>query len=406
MRKLLLILFILLNIKSAYTQQNILSQKAEISVFTIGPGSSLNDAFGHNAFRIKDVEKGTDLVFNYGVYDFNTPNFYLKFAQGKLNYLIGVDSYADFLNNYFYQNRTIEEQVLNLTQEQKQALFDYLLNNYKPENRRYLYDFFYDNCATKIKDVTNIALNNTVQYHEPENFKQQTFRELIHSNLNRNSWGCFGIDLALGSVIDRKATPEEHMFLPKYIHTFFGNATIKTTGAPLVKESKLHYKEMEYEQKASFFTSPLFIFGILGLFIVFITLKDYRNKKQSVWLDVTLFSITGIIGIVILLLWFATDHRATHHNYNLLWAFVLNIFMIGQLLKRKVNAWFIKYLKLLVILLCLLTLHWAIGVQVFAIGLIPFLIALAIRYLYLIRFYNAKLILNKEIANSAQITDL
>lgn len=385
MQKTLLFLFVFLCVKTAHTQQNILSPEAEISVFTIGPGRSLNDAFGHNAFRIKDIETGTDLVFNYGVYDFNTPNFYLKFAQGKLNYLIGADSYADFLNSYFYQNRTIEEQILNLTQEQKQDVFDYLINNYKPENRRYLYDFFYDNCATKIKDVTNIALNNTVVFHESENFKPQTFRELIHSNLNRNSWGCFGIDLALGSVIDRKATPEEHMFLPKYIHTFFGNATIITTGAPLVKESKLHYKEMEFAKTTTFFTSPLFVFSILGLLIVFITYKDYRNKKQSVWLDVMLFSITGVIGIVILLLWFATDHTGTHQNYNLLWAFVLNILMIGQLLRKKVNAWFIKYIKLLVIFLCLLTLHWIIGVQVFAIGLIPFLIALGIRYLYLIK---------------------
>src|SRR5690606_23035226 len=385
MKKTLFLLTILLCFKTTLAQQSELSDTAEISVFTIGPGSSLNDAFGHNAFRIKDREKGTDLVFNYGVYDFNTPNFYLKFAQGKLNYLIGVDSYADFLNNYFYQNRTIEEQVLNLTQEQKQALFDYLLNNYKPENRRYLYDFFYDNCATKIKDVANITLNNTIQFNEPENFKQQTFRELIHSNLNRNSWGCFGIDLALGSVIDRKATPEEHMFLPKYIHTFFGNATIITTGAPLVKESKLHYKEMEFAKTTTFFTSPLFVFSILGLLIVFITYKDYRNKKQSVWLDVMLFSITGVIGIVILLLWFATDHTGTHQNYNLLCAFVFNILMISQLIRKKVNAWFIKYIKLLEIFLCLLTLHWIIGVQVFAIGLISFLIALGIRYLYLIK---------------------
>ncbi|WP_100611995.1 lipoprotein N-acyltransferase Lnb domain-containing protein [Confluentibacter lentus] len=388
MQKTLFILFIFLFVKTTYSQQNILSDKAEISVLTVGPGASLNDSFGHNGFRIKDMVKGTDLVFNYGVYDFTAPNFYLKFAQGKLNYLIGVDYYEDFFNSYVLQNRTIEEQVLNLSQSEKQKLFDYLINNYKPENRRYLYDFFYDNCATKIKDVTNITLNNTIQFKEPNNFKQQTFRELIHSNLNRNSWGCFGIDLALGSVIDRKASPEEHMFLPKYIHSFFKNATIKKTGEPLVKESKVLYKKMDKPESSNFLTSPLFVFGIMGLLILFITYKDFKNKKQSVWLDVTLFSITGLIGIVILLLWFATDHTGTHQNYNLLWACVLNIFMIGQLLKKQTSGWFIKYLKFLVILLCLLTLHWIIGVQVFAIGLIPLLIALMIRYLYLIKLYS------------------
>lgn len=404
MKKTLFLLTILLCFKTTLAQQSELSDTAEISVFTIGPGSSLNDAFGHNAFRIKDHERGTDLVFNYGVYDFNTPNFYLKFAQGKLNYLIGVDTYADFLNSYFYQDRTIEEQVLNLSQNEKQKLFDYLINNYKPENRRYLYDFFYDNCATKIKDVTNIVLNNDIQFNEPKDFHQQTFRELIHGNLNRNSWGCFGIDLALGAVIDKKATPAEHMFLPKYIHEFFKNATLKSTGEPLVKQNHLLYQKMEHAETTSFITSPLMVFGVIGLLIILITRNDSRNKKQSVWLDATLFSFTGLIGVFILLLWFATDHKATHHNYNLLWAFVLNIFMIGQLFRRKVNVWFIKYIKLLVILLCLLTFHWITGVQVFAIGLIPLLIALTIRYLYLIRFYNAKHLLDKELENSIQIT--
>ena len=116
--------------------------------------------------------------------------------------------------------------------------------------------------------------------------------------------------------------------------------------------------------------------------------KDYKNNKQSKWLDITLFIITGLIGILILLLWFATDHTGTHQNYNLLWACAVNILVIGQLFKKKTSDWFTKYLKLLVILLCLLPLHWIIGVQVFAIGLIPLLIALFVRYLFLIKHYN------------------
>lgn len=389
-KKLLFIcLFLVVNITLA--QQNTLSKQAEISVLTIGPGASLNDSFGHNAFRVKDRVKGIDLVFNYGVYDFEAPNFYLKFAQGKLNYLIGLNYYEDFFEAYISQNRSIKEQILNLSQIEKQKLFDYLLNNIKPENRAYLYDFFYDNCATKIENVTNIALNHTIQFNDPKDFKPQTFRELIHSNLNRNSWGCFGIDVALGSVIDKKATPEEHMFLPKYIYRFFEVASIKNSNKPLVKKSNVLYKKIDEPVPSQFFTSPLFVFGIIGFFIIFITYKDVKKQKQTVWLDAILFSLTGIIGVLILLLWFATDHKGTHQNYNLLWAFVLNLFVIGQLLRKKTSAWFIKYLKFLVILLCLLTLHWIIGVQVFAIGLIPFLIALVVRYLYLIKYYSNRL---------------
>jgi len=392
MHKKLLFLFLFLFVEIINAQQNVLSEQAEISILTIGPGSSLNDSFGHSAFRVRDHIKGTDLVFNYGVYDFDTPNFYTKFAQGKLNYLIGVNYFQDFFEAYIAQNRSVKEQVLNLSAPEKQKLFDYLLNNIKPENRAYLYDFFYDNCATKIKDVTKTALSNTVVFNEPKDFKPVSFRTLIQNNLNKNSWGSFGIDLALGSVIDKKATAVEYMFLPENIFRLFSNAIIKSRNEPLVKETRILHNQIETNSTNQFFMSPLFVFGVLGLLIFFITYKDFKSNKRSAWLDVTLFSITGIIGIVILLLWFATDHKATHQNYNLLWAFVLNIFIIGQLFKEKASRWFIKYLKLLVILLCLLTLHWVMGVQVFAIGLIPFIVALFIRYLYLIKFYSKQAI--------------
>lgn len=388
MKQTVLLLFVFLFVEITSAQQHTLSENSQISILTIGPGSSLNDSFGHSAFRIKDTIKGIDLVFNYGVYDFETPNFYTKFAQGKLNYLIGINYYEDFFESYVSQNRTIKEQVLNLSTSEKQTLFDYLLNNYKPENRGYLYEFFYDNCATKIKDVTNIAVNNSIVFNKPKDFKDQTYRTLIYNNVNKNSWGSFGIDIALGSVIDKKARTEDHMFLPENIYKFFEVATIKNSNKPLVKKSKVLFKKMDAPVPSQFLTSPLFVFGVLGFFILFITYNDYKKQKQTVWLDVTLFTITGLIGILILLLWFATDHTGTHQNYNLLWAFALNILVIGQLLKQKISSWFVKYLKLLVILLCLLTLHWIIGVQVFAIGLIPLLVALLIRYLYLIQFFR------------------
>ena len=203
-----------------------------------------------------------------------------------------------------------------------------------------------------------------------------------------NTWGSFGIDLALGSVIDQNATPEEYMFLPSYIHTFFEDAMFKTTNTALVKESKTIFQQKTIESKNNFLISPIFILGLIGIAILFITYKDFKSNRRTKWLDITLFVLTGIIGIVILLLWFATDHKATHNNYNLLWAFALNVFVVGQLIRSQVKLWFIKYLKLLVILLCLLTLHWIIGVQVFSYGVIPLLEGLFTRYLFLIIYLN------------------
>lgn len=178
------------------------------------------------------------------------------------------------------------------------------------------------------------------------------------------------------------------MFLPKFINAFFDKATINKSNKPLVKQSRTLYKKADKSPVNLFFTSPLMIFGLLGVLILWITYKDYKRNSCSKWLDVILFSITGLIGISLLLLWFATDHTATANNYNLLWAFPINLFIIKQLRMPKPSNWFIKYLKFLIIMFCLLTLHWIIGVQVFAIGLIPLFIAFLIRCLFLVKFCN------------------
>lgn len=385
LKHLVLVLFFFQNY--SFAQQLTLSPNAEISVITVGPGTSLNDAFGHNAFRIKDPAYGIDVTYGYGEYDFDAPHFYLKFAQGKLNYLIGRIEFNRFYSFYVYQNRTMQEQVLNLSPSEKQRLFDFLQNNYKSENRRYLYDFFYDNCATKMRDVLEANTESDITFNTPDGFEPKTFRGLIHEHVNQNSWGSLGIDVALGSVIDKQATPYEHMFLPKYIFEFFGQATTKDS-EKLVKASHTLYQKKEMGQTTSFWSSPLFVFGLLSLIMLWITYTDFKKKTRNKLLDGFLFGITGIIGIFILLLWFATDHTATAQNYNLLWAFPLNLVLLFHLFKKQPKPWLRRYLKFLVIMLCLLTFHWLVGIELFAIGLIPLFIALGIRYLYLIRYFK------------------
>ncbi|MDT0557369.1 DUF4105 domain-containing protein [Ichthyenterobacterium sp. W332] len=387
-QKLLFLLLSFFIYKSNLAQQLQLSEFAEISVLTIGPGDILNDAFGHSAFRVKDPMFRLDIVYNYGVYDFQTPNFYLKFAQGKLNYLIGLDPFDKFYANYKNQDRTINQQKLNLTKEQRQQLFDILRVNHLPENRRYLYDFFYDNCATKIRDVVNNATNNLVEFNAPKDLEHKTFRQLIYDHVDKNSWGSLGIDIALGSVIDIEAKPNEYMFLPKYIHTFFANATL-ASGEALVSSTKVLYEENVRPTKQSFLSSPMFILNIIAWIIIILTIRDYKLKKRSKWLDALIFLITGAIGISVLLLWFATDHSATANNYNLLWAFPFNLILVWVLLKKNIKKWVLGFIKFLVIMLCLLSLHWLLGVQVYALALIPILLALCIRYIYLIYYLKA-----------------
>ena len=364
-----------------------LTTESKVSILTMGPGTSLNDAFGHNAIRIKDPVYKFDIVFDYGRYDFETENFYLKFAQGKLDYEIVQSEFDSFFSYYQYHNRSVKEQLLNLNTEQKTTLYHLLKENIKPENKSYSYDFFYNNCATKIKDDIENILDYQVVYNPAPTFKPFTFRNLIRSDLNQNSWGSLGIDIALGSKIDQIASVEEHMFLPKYLNQLLENARLKTDDSRLVTASKTLNPTDAIAQN-NFFSSPFFILGILAFIILLVSYKDYKNNSRSKWLDISLFAFTGAIGVLLLLLWFATDHQTTAYNYNLLWAFALNIIFIPSVCKSKLNNRGLSYLKFLVLLLSLMTLHWITGVQSFASSLIPLLIAIGVRFLFLIHHFK------------------
>ncbi len=382
MQRIILFLLLLLSLTN-FAQQITLSDSAEISVITVDPGNELYDAFGHSAFRIKDKTLGLDQAYNYGIYNFETPNFYGKFAQGRLPYDLASYPFHYFLRNYVDENRTVREQQLNLTLDEKQSFFDFLENNAKPENKSYIYDFFYDNCATKLQVVTQKVLGEHIVFNN--NFtkdKEDTLRELIHQYSHKHVWGTFGIDLALGSVIDRQATAQEYLFLPDNIFLAFAESTINNK--PTVKNTQTLFKAKPKNLKSNFFT-PFLVFTLIALLILWITFKDYKKNKHSKWLDFVLFFSTGLIGVVILLLWFATDHSTTKNNYNILWAFATNFCVAFALLKNEIPNWIKKYTVLLIVLLILAVVLWILKVQVFNIGIMPILIALAVRYLFLVK---------------------
>ena len=385
LKKLIPLVLLLLTLSSNAQLQ--LTEASEISVLSIGPGYLLNDSFGHSAIRVKDPLYNFDVVYDYGRYDFEAEGFYLNFAQGKLNYMIGRTEFEDFLSFYEYQNRRVQEQQLNLSTKQKTAFYYFLTENIKPENQSYPYDFFYNNCATKITDAIESILEDQITYLPPSTFEQDTFRNLIRSDLNQNSWGSLGIDVALGSKIDQLASVKEHLFLPKNLYLLLENAQIGSTDLKIVKKSKI-LTSSSFVKTFEGFGSPLAILSLIAFAILFVTFRDHKKNKRSKWLDVSLFAFTGLIGLALLLLWFATDHTATSDNYNLLWAFATNLLFIPSILKTRLNNRGIKYIVFLVILLALMMLHWITGVQSFSIGLIPLLIAICVRYLFLIRHFN------------------
>lgn len=364
-----------------FSQEIKLSPAATISVITCGSGEELYSSFGHSALRIADPVLGIDVVYNYGTFNFNAPNFYLKFTQGKLLYSLSRQQFDNFLYEYELENRWVKEQVLALSEVQKNALFLFLENNYRPENRDYKYDFFFDNCSTKMGTVLEQTFGNALQYDYTNLKHQYTFRELIHQNLKTNSWSAFGIDLALGSVIDRKATPHEHLFLPNYVmrqlnHTTLGNLPIVAQERTVLKEGP--------EPKSNFILSPLFWLSVVLVLVALVTYFDYKNKTRNRWLDFSLFFATGAAGLVIAFLWFFTEHSTTVINFNILWAFPLNLVVAFLLLwKEPKGKGLFYYMLLLLVMSAAILLLWGLKIQVFSPLLLILLIALDMRYLFL-----------------------
>ena len=202
------------------------------------------------------------------------------------------------------------------------------------------------------------------------------------------------MDIAIGAVVDQKATFWEYQFLPEYVFKEADKAKLNRghEEISLVKTTINLFINSPEENKSNFFTSPLFIMGLLAFIILGITYKDFKNKTRSRWLDVSVYSITGIIGVLLLLLWFATDHYTTHNNYNLLWAFPLSLFFVLAISKKNPKPWLKRYVFFQILMLTLLSIHWITGIQVFTYGLIPLLIALLVRYLYLVFYFKNTLV--------------
>jgi len=382
------ILFFILMATIAFSQQQIrFSNQLTVSVLTCGTGDELYSQFGHSAFRIIDHKNSIDIVYNYGIFDFSKPNFYTNFVKGKLYYMLGYNSYYNFLQQYKYENRSVFEQELNLTPTQKSKLVAYLQNNAKPKNATYQYTFFYNNCATKIRDVLEAVFPNQIKFNEylKTNFTQ---RDLINNNVPHNSWSNVGINLALGSVIDKKATPRDYQFLPEYIAKSFAHATIN--GKPLVKKEKLLLDKKETPSRFAIF-SPYVVFTGIGLLILLITYFDYKKSERSVYLDFTLHFITGFLGIAVLLLWFATYHAETKNNLNILWAVAPNLIVAFLMLKKQLPKWLVHYYTFLLALLVVLFVVWILQVEAFGYALLPFFVALLVRYVYVRGFLREQL---------------
>ncbi len=317
MKKLLILLFLA---PFAVLAAPALGPSAEISILTCSPGDELYSVFGHSAIRIYEPGK-IDYVYNYGTFEFSD-DFYLQFAQGKLNYRLSRSNFESFNYEYIMTGRGVLEQVLALDSATAQAVFDFLEVNYLPENRYYLYDFFYDNCATRIGDVLNNVAGDRLAYNSAFAPDSASFRNMIDLYLIGMPWADFGIDIALGAPCDKKMSAQQNMFLPDYVFYELQQATLD--GRPLVREVR-EVLPPQFSLTAATIDVPVVLAGGIALvFFILLMLQVIRGKAPA-WPARILLVIMGLLGIAVFLLWFATDHVTTKYNYNLLWAFPLHL---------------------------------------------------------------------------------
>lgn len=355
------------------------SSHIRISLLTCSPGNELYSLFGHSALRVIDSSSVTDIVYNYGTFNFDDEDFYLKFIRGKLLYSLSIDNFNDFTFEYQITNRSIREQVLNLSGEEKMSLYQALLENLKEDNRYYKYDFFFDNCTTRLRDI--IIKHKTPPPVLPAVMPAgYSFRNAIHQYLDaaNQDWSKLGIDILLGARTDKIMTVSQQEFLPDNLMS----ALDSSHNVKMVQSGK----ELFVAQKnngGTWFSPTLFFLLLLLLYVLCSLPSSEFFKNVMIFLDMLLFFITGLLGIILIFMWVGTDHSMTKNNYNLIWALPTHILMAFFVRSSKTFAK--KYFTFNAILSILLLICWYFLPQQFNYSLIPFVILLAFRSIAIVK---------------------
>lgn len=351
----------------------------EISLLTCSPGDELYSAFGHTAIR------ANDMVFNYGMFNFNTEGFYIKFVSGQTDYELGVEMMDGFERQYERRNRSVIEQKLNLTNEEKAALFNALIENTRPENKTYRYNFVFDNCATRPRVKIEECLKGAIKYDVKE--ESESYRKLIEKYVGEDSWIKFGIDILIGAEADKTASFFDRLFLPDELMNAFATAR-RDNGERLVTETKeIVSQDKDEDDDEDNGVTPLAV-AVIAMSIISIASLLFPRKLKA--LDFVLFLATGLLGVVVTYLCFFSLHPLVGENYNLLWLNPLHLIIPLTIFIKKAR-------KILMGTYALIALATAVAIsgyiylpQEFNIAFLPFMAIIVVRALSAIKTLRQK----------------
>ncbi|THU31986.1 DUF4105 domain-containing protein [Niastella caeni] len=348
-----------------------------ISLLTCSPGAELYSTFGHTAIRVTDSARRIDMVYNYGTFDDSDPNFYAKFTRGIMVYALSRHPYQQFLAAYYEEKRSVIEQTLQLTGDQKQRLNAALKLNALEKNRYYNYYFHTDNCTTRARDMIVQKTGASVVFNNILPEKRPTFRNLIHSYLDKagQNWSKLGIDLLLGSNLDLQVTNEQAMFLPDYLLNGFDNAT--ADGHPLVAQKQAALIVTPEPPSITLFT-PIFVFSALFTIISLLSFSTNIRARQFLNVfDSVFFLLVGFIGTLIITLGAIRIDNVCQSNYNAIWALPTHLpIAFVVYLKRK---WLQYYFRSVFVLTILFAVCWFFIPQQINMAVLPVLGIIAMR---------------------------
>ena len=308
--------------------------RIQISLLTCSPGKEVWAQYGHTAIRYYDKESGEDLAINYGIFSLDQTYFIPRFVLGMTDYRMGVQPMDMFLAQYSYEGRGVVEQVLNLSAEDKEVIYKALQENMKPENVVYRYNYFFDNCTTRARDMLVNHLHGKVVYPPAE--EDATFRSMIHKWNNKYEWSQFGEDFLLGVNADRKTTKSEQQFLPENLRSDFDKA--KYNGKPLVKETNVLLDAETEVVEPVFPLSPLSVALIFAVISLVMMLFSYR-RQQVYWAwDLALMLTSGLMGIIFFVMIFS-QHPCVSLNFILLFFNPVPLFFLYSTIKKKKVIW-------------------------------------------------------------------